>query len=94
MTENHVKTVIVLLNIATTMAAIASAFCWQRSCVVTVPHAHAKHDGIFHDGTISVDGNDFLATVKSQSKWNRSAALIACFAALFQAGVAALSTFQ
>ncbi|NQE51861.1 hypothetical protein [Herbaspirillum rubrisubalbicans] len=88
------KTLVVLLNIATAIAAIVSAFCWQRSCTVSVPHAHAKKDGIFHDGTICVDGNDFLATAKSQANWNRRAAFVACFAALFQAGVAGISAFQ
>ncbi|ONN64868.1 hypothetical protein BTM36_19760 [Herbaspirillum sp. VT-16-41] len=60
---------------------------------MVVPHPHAKQDGIFYDGTISVDGSDFLATAKAQAKWNRSAALIACIAALFQATVAGISAF-
>lgn len=89
------KTTLILLNIVTGLFAIASAYCWYRSCTVTVPHKelHDAPDGGYRDSTIVVDGNDFFATAKEQSVWNKRAAALASFAALVQAIVAGLGAF-
>jgi hypothetical protein len=85
---------VALLNIATALAAIASAFCWYRSSTTTVPHPHANKDGVYHDGTISLDGNDLFATSRAQGLWNKRAAKTASLAALLQAFVAGLSAWS
>lgn len=77
------------------MLAIASAFCWYRSSRVTVEHRDLRNapDGGYRDGTVVVDGNDFFATSKLQSVWNKRAAGLAAFAALAQAVVAGIGAF-
>jgi hypothetical protein len=50
-----------------------------------VRHPHAKKDGIYHDGTVCVDGADFFATAKAQARWNTAAAVFAAMTALCQA---------
>lgn len=84
-----------LFNIITGLLAIASAFCWYRSSTVSVNHEElaGEADGAYRDGTVVQDGNDFFATNKLQSKWNRWAAGFASLAALAQAIVAGIGAF-
>lgn len=79
----------VSLNIASAMFAAFSAFCWWKSSVVTVPHAHSKDTELLRDGSISLDGNDLFESLRAQSKWNKRAACFASIAALCQVGVIA-----
>jgi hypothetical protein len=83
--------IITLLNIAAGLAAMLSAFCWIRSSRVAVKHPHAKQDGIFHDGSVSLDGMDFFSTARLQGTWNKLAAVAAGLAAFFQGAAAGLS---
>jgi hypothetical protein len=89
------KTALLLLNIITGLLALASAFFWHRSSTANVKHEKqiGAPDGGYRDGTVVQDGNDFFATNKLQSKWNKWAARFASFAALAQAIVAALGPF-
>lgn len=73
-----------IADILTVLLGCTSAFCWWRSAVAKVPHAHCSNDGIFHDMSIAVGGVDFLATATLQAKWNRRAAIVASTAALSQ----------
>jgi hypothetical protein len=57
---------ITLLNIAAGLIAMSSAYCWIKSSRVSVKHPHAKHDGIFHDMSVSLDGMDFFPTARLQ----------------------------
>ncbi|WP_156173780.1 hypothetical protein [Cupriavidus basilensis] len=65
------------LSIAVVVFGAMSAYCWLRSARARVQHSHAKDDGIFHDGSIGVDGTDFFATAKAQGMWNTRAAYLA-----------------
>jgi hypothetical protein len=91
-----VKTALILLNIITGLLAIASAFCWYRSSTASVKHEELadEPDGGYRDGTVVQNGNDFFATNKLQSKWNKRAAGFASFAAIAQAIVAGLGAFS
>lgn len=82
-----------LNNIAAGLTAVFSAFCWIRSSRATVKHPHAKQDGIFHDGSVSLDGMDFFPTARLQGTWNKRAAFAAGLAALCQGAAAGLSAF-
>lgn len=90
------KTTLVLLNILTALLAIASAFCWYRSSILTVKYKERVNvpNGGYRDGTFVQDGNDFFATNKVQSKWNKRAAGYASSAAMAQAIVAILGAFS
>ncbi len=68
---------------ALTLGAL-SAFCWWRSATSRVPHAHATSDGMLRDRTVCVDGADFFATAKAQSRWNTTAAMFAAMTAVCQ----------
>lgn len=79
-----------VLTVVTVILGVVSALLWWRSATVAIPHHHAKQDGIYHDGSISVAGLDFLQTATAQARWNKWAACTAALAALFQAVVAAI----
>jgi hypothetical protein len=82
---------IMLLNLSAGLTAMISAYCWIKSSQAAVAHPHAKQDGMFHDGSISLDGMDFFPTARLQSTWNKRAALAAGVAALCQGAAAGLS---
>jgi hypothetical protein len=63
---------------------VVSALCWWRSSLVTVPHAHAKGSGLYHDGTIAVDGADLFKTLRAQARWSRWGATLATLSAIAQ----------
>lgn len=73
-----------MFSLAAIILGAISAYCWLRSAMARVPHAHAKDDGTFHDATICVDGADFLATAKAQGRWNTVAAFFAALTAFCQ----------
>jgi hypothetical protein len=82
-------TLTVFLNVATAIFGAMSAYCWWKSASVQVKHSHAVGDGVWRDASISVDGNDFFATVKAQGLWNKRAAATAIVPAACQAFLAA-----
>ena len=73
-----------MFSLAAIVLGATSAYCWLRSAMARVPHSHAKNDGTFYDGTICVDGADFLATAKTQGRWNTVAASFAALTAFCQ----------
>ncbi|WP_432262967.1 hypothetical protein [Cupriavidus sp. TMH.W2] len=79
-----VLTIKAALNVGTIVFGAASSYCWVRSASARVPHAHASGDGMFHDGTIAVDGADLVGSLKLQAKWNTRAAICAAVATGFQ----------
>ena len=89
------KTTLIFLNILTALIAIVSAYCWYKSSIVAVKHENLSNapDGAYRDATVVTDGNDFFATFKLQSVWNKRAATAAAFAALAQGAVAGLGVF-
>ncbi len=74
-----------LLTSIAAAAAFVSAVLWFGTAKIRISvwGDVLKRDA--SDAQIIVDDVDFFATVAEQAKWNRSAALVAGFAALCQA---------
>lgn len=77
-----------ILNVGALVLGCLSAYCWLRSSIASVRHPHAKHDGVYADGSVCIDGQDLLSTVKAQSRWNRAAAALAAMTVMCQVAVA------
>lgn len=78
-----VEKFLILMNYAAVVLGVLSALLWARSATVRVPST--REDGTYWDGHVVDGGNDFYATARAQSKWNRWAAGMAAAAALAQA---------
>lgn len=77
------------LSVGSAVAAFISAVLWVVAARARVPHdLKPDKDGWF-PASISVDGDDFIETVKKQGEWNRWAAYAAAAAAFLQ-GLSAL----
>ncbi len=70
--------------IAAGFAAIVSAFLWVAAARARVIHKPEPDQEGWHSATISVDGDDFIATVQRQGELNRWAAYVAALAAFLQ----------
>lgn len=73
-----------VLNVGSALAAYAAAMLWYKSAVVKVPHSAVLDPDGFSPASISVEGNDFIATATAQSVWSKRAALVAAVAAFLQ----------
>ena len=70
------------------MLSLLAAWLWLRSATIHVPPVD---DG---QASITVDGDDFIATALAQSRLSRQAALAAGLAAAFQCAGLLLGMFD
>lgn len=77
------------LSVGSAVAAFISAVLWVVAARARVPHGPKPDKDGWVPASISVDGDDFIETVKKQGEWNRWAAYAAAVAAALQ-GVATL----
>jgi hypothetical protein len=84
------------LDAGTAIAALVAACLWWRaasSCVQASPASASEH-GRVAEAMLSVDGDDFIATIKLQSLWNKRAAIAATVAAFLQSLAAAAAAYD
>ena len=72
------------LSIGSAVAAFISAVLWVIAARVRVPHDPKPDKAGWFPAAISVDGDDFIETVKKQGELNRWAAYAAAVAAFLQ----------
>lgn len=72
------------LSVGSAVAAFISAVLWVVAARASVPHDPKPDKDGWFPASISVDGDDFIETVKKQGEWNRWAAYAAAFAAALQ----------
>jgi len=75
---------VITLNYVAAVLALISSIFWFCVVSLKVTKQNNATDG-WHDAVITDDGINVLETIKLQQKWGRRAALLAAFAALFQA---------
>ncbi len=71
-------------TIAAGFAAMVSAVLWVAAARARVLHKPQSTQDGWQSATISVDGDDFIATVQRQGELNRWAAYVAAVAAFLQ----------
>jgi hypothetical protein len=82
-----------LLNYASALSAFVAAVLWYVSATIQVPRDDKPDSDGWVKASISVDGNDFIASAIAQQKWGRRGAFAAALAAFTQGlsiGLAAL----
>ena len=72
------------LSIGSAVAAFISAVLWVVAARARVTHDPKPDKDGWVPASISVDGDDFIETVKKQGEWNRWAAYAAAVAAALQ----------
>jgi hypothetical protein len=77
------------LSVGSAVAAFISAVLWVVAAQAREPHDPKPDKDGWFPASISVDGDDFIETVKKQGEWNRWAAYAAAVAAFLQ-GLSAL----
>jgi hypothetical protein len=77
-------TVETCLAIGSGLAAFVSAVLWILAARARAPHKSGLDQDGWQPATISVDGDDFIATVQRQGELNRWAAYAAALAAFLQ----------
>lgn len=82
------------LNIATAATAFVSAGLWVIAATVRVRHDPKPDKDGFLPASISVDGEDFIETVRRQGHWNRIASYATALAAALQGAAVLLATIR
>jgi hypothetical protein len=72
------------LSVGSAVAAFISALLWVIAARARVPHDPKPDKDGWFPASISVDGDDFIETVKKQGELNRWAAYAAAVAAALQ----------
>ena len=72
------------LSVGSAVAAFISALLWVIAARARVPHDPKPDKNGWLPASISVDGDDFIETVKKQGELNRWAAYAAAVAAFLQ----------
>ena len=87
-------TVETCLAIGSGLAAFVSAVLWVVAARARVPHKSGLDQDGWKPATISVDGDDLIATLQRQGELNRWAAYAAAVAAFLQGVLVIVSVMR